>query len=329
MRLSEIVATKARIESLLEPLPKGANDAFSMQNFRLRSPSSIKRRLLDCAADSVLSWLTASNRKKLGFDLTIPHNQIAIGERWAVASSWNKLHQAKRGKLQSVLVQGCHAGDGAVLKWLAKGLPNVSGIELEDLTTIWKTTVPALESEYRSKIDFKQGSVDAVPFPDASFDVVTSEAVYEHVYNLKMAAKEMHRVLRPNGIAYHSIGPLYYTFAGDHCISAYGPQAGYDHLLLSDDEYRKRVADKKFFSAFADPNCSYWAQHDKFSFAKPTEYFEVLKPYFEIEYVTVVICDQSLRFRQTYPDRWQAMLDAGLDEECLCVKAMHIRARRR
>lgn len=329
MRLNEIIATKARIENLLEPLPKGANDAFSMQNFRVQRTSSLKRRVLDSVADGVLSCITNSNRRKLGFELTIPWNQIAIGERWVVASSWKKLHKAKRSSLKSVLVQGCHAGDGAVLKWLGEGLPIVSGIELEDLSAIWKTTIPALEAAYQAKIDFKQGSVDAVPFPDASFDVVTSEAVYEHVYNLKMAAKEMHRVLRPDGIAYHSIGPLYYTFAGDHCISAYGPQAGYDHLLLSDVEYRKRVADKKFFSTFVDPNCSYWAMHDKFSFAQPQEYFEVFKPYFEIEDVTVVICDESLRFRQNYPDRWRMLLDAGLDEQCLCVKAMHVRARRR
>jgi len=41
-----------------------------------------------------------------------------------------------------------------------------------------------------------------IPFPDDSFDVVYSFHVLEHVENLVSLLQEVHRVLKPNGVAY-------------------------------------------------------------------------------------------------------------------------------
>jgi SAM-dependent methyltransferase len=48
-------------------------------------------------------------------------------------------------------------------------------------------------------VTFGPGEANALPFPDASFDVVTSTQVYEYVTDLAGALAEVHRVLRPGG----------------------------------------------------------------------------------------------------------------------------------
>jgi SAM-dependent methyltransferase len=42
-----------------------------------------------------------------------------------------------------------------------------------------------------------------IPFPDNMFDVVVSEQVFEHVMDYDKAVSEIHRVLKPGGVAIH------------------------------------------------------------------------------------------------------------------------------
>jgi len=48
-------------------------------------------------------------------------------------------------------------------------------------------------------IDYREGVGEALPWPDASFDVVTCVDVLEHVDDLDMVLSEAARVLRPGG----------------------------------------------------------------------------------------------------------------------------------
>lgn len=47
---------------------------------------------------------------------------------------------------------------------------------------------------------FRVGSAENIPFPDKSFDVVTLLEVIEHVKNPESALKEIHRVLKDDGL---------------------------------------------------------------------------------------------------------------------------------
>ena len=48
-------------------------------------------------------------------------------------------------------------------------------------------------------VDFQAGEATALPYPDGSFDAVTSTQVYEYVADMSTALAEAHRVLRPGG----------------------------------------------------------------------------------------------------------------------------------
>jgi SAM-dependent methyltransferase len=62
-------------------------------------------------------------------------------------------------------------------------------------------------SEYRHARVWQVSEYDGhhIPFPDASFDVVFSSNVFEHMAHVSAFQREVLRVLRPGGIAVHSM----------------------------------------------------------------------------------------------------------------------------
>lgn len=50
-------------------------------------------------------------------------------------------------------------------------------------------------------VDFQPGDVERLPFPDASFDLIVCQAAFKNFLHPVAALDEMHRVLRPQGLA--------------------------------------------------------------------------------------------------------------------------------
>ncbi len=66
-----------------------------------------------------------------------------------------------------------------------------------------------------SDLDLRVMDACHLEFPDNHFDYVFSRAVFEHIYDVPLACKELHRVLKPGGIA--DIRPhLYPSLSGGH-----------------------------------------------------------------------------------------------------------------
>ena len=57
-------------------------------------------------------------------------------------------------------------------------------------------------SQLEHRIFLQQASVSALPFRDASFDVVISNSLIHHLPHPPIAFPEMHRVLRPGGVMF-------------------------------------------------------------------------------------------------------------------------------
>src|SRR5215472_4951774 len=83
------------------------------------------------------------------------------------------------------------SADGTQLSILGDSCKSIRGI---DIVLPPHPAVPVIEYDGRS-----------IPFRDASFDLVFSSNVMEHVQDEHALHREMHRVLRPNGRCLHVV----------------------------------------------------------------------------------------------------------------------------
>ena len=102
-----------------------------------------------------------------------------------------------------VLILACYIGGEDVQFWLRRGVAALDGVDVYDLTATWQAVTPVLAARWGRSLCFQQASVEQLPFVDESFDLIFSDAVMEHLRNLRAAAREMARVLKPgrNGTA--------------------------------------------------------------------------------------------------------------------------------
>lgn len=122
---------------------------------------------------------------------------LTLGQSWRLRRMTVDHALIKSG--DSVLDVGCGTGDVTLLAKIRAGKDGkVYGID----------PAPEMIAVARSKaarkgldIDFRIGVIEALPFPDASLDVVTSSLMIHHLPDdLKMRGlAEIYRVLKPGG----------------------------------------------------------------------------------------------------------------------------------
>lgn len=92
-----------------------------------------------------------------------------------------------------LLEAGC--GSGRFVYWLNEKGYDIEGLEISE------DTVATLHRIY-PQLKITQGDVRKLPYPDNSFDGILSLGVIEHVIEgMSVPIQEMHRVLKPGGIA--------------------------------------------------------------------------------------------------------------------------------
>src|SRR3954464_7299440 len=94
---------------------------------------------------------------------------------------------------KKVLDTGCGLGYGAA--YMAKYAAEITGIDYD------AEVIANNNKEYAAvqNLNFVQGSIPPLPFPDNSFDVVTSFQFIEHIHGRKEFTKECLRVVKPGG----------------------------------------------------------------------------------------------------------------------------------
>jgi ubiquinone/menaquinone biosynthesis C-methylase UbiE len=107
------------------------------------------------------------------------------------------LNLTERGKSsQRVLEIGF--GSGAVLFSFDTSC-ELHGIEISR-SAVDRATKKAQTHGYK-KFDFKLSTNDLLPYPDDFFDIILASHVIEHVENDTRLLSEIHRILKPNGVA--------------------------------------------------------------------------------------------------------------------------------
>ena len=135
----------------------------------------------------------------------------ALFEYYRSAKVFKVLEQAGVAVGGSILDAGC--GGGGMPLSFAEEARQVVGI---DLAPRFGDAGHRLAAERGFKnLHFARADGQALPFPDASFDMVLSHAVIEHVADAALYMRELARVLKPGGTMYLSTAP-YLSFAGAH-----------------------------------------------------------------------------------------------------------------
>jgi len=98
---------------------------------------------------------------------------------------------------KSLLDLGCGMG-GAAVRFAKVGYQRVAGLDVSDANLAVARRL-AERYDLGDRCDFAPGVAERLPWPDASFDVVTVIDLLHHVENDRAAA-EIHRVLKPGGL---------------------------------------------------------------------------------------------------------------------------------
>jgi 2-polyprenyl-6-hydroxyphenyl methylase / 3-demethylubiquinone-9 3-methyltransferase len=128
-----------------------------------------------------------------------------LGSRWydaddtpiallrAEARHRNPWLAALLGEPRDVLDLGC--GGGLLANYLAERGHRVTGIDTtaENLAVAWA-------HDHTGTVRYERGDACALPYPDASFDVVCAMDLLEHVEQPQQLIGEAARVLRPGGL---------------------------------------------------------------------------------------------------------------------------------
>lgn len=141
-------------------------------------------------------------------------------------------------------------GPGYLAVELARRGYSVTGVEIsEDFVAIAKRNA----REAGVHVDYMQGNASALPLPDDSFSFIICSAAFKNFSAPLQALQEMHRVLKPNGIALIlDMNHEATTEEMDQQIDKYGLK-GFDRwfVRLSFTTFLKKGAyTKKDFEAF-------------------------------------------------------------------------------
>ncbi|HMJ36841.1 MAG TPA: class I SAM-dependent methyltransferase [Baekduia sp.] len=127
-----------------------------------------------------------------------------------------KLRKALDGRLRS-FERGLELGAGTgyfSLNLLQAGV--ITDATCTDISPGMVDTLAANAQRLGLDVDARVADAEALPFDDESFDLVLGHAVLHHLPDLDQAWREIHRVLRPGGVAVFAGEPSHY---GDRIAS--------------------------------------------------------------------------------------------------------------
>jgi SAM-dependent methyltransferase len=240
--------------------------------------TSIRERLRD-AVDAVIRrpLYKVVYRKKFAnlsykIDLVLPEKGMSTLARRQWVNQYIKIRDSR------ILVIGCGtAWDfGSYLQFKPR---EIVGIDLYNFGRGWQQVQNyIIQAKLPTKVTFHQGDIaqlDKTLFGE--FDIICSDAVFEHCQSLESVLKSMYSLLRSEGIMYASYGPLWYCWGGDHFSGRDLLEHGYNHLLLDFTSYQYYYRNHLQDEAYELQNGGRYIGLDLFSKLSSQEYFDLYK----------------------------------------------------
>lgn len=199
----------------------------------------------------------------------------------------------------------------------------VLGVGNADELALWRREEPrtlvAVDLFARARwrehpgVAFARMDARRLAFADASFDIVTSTALLEHVDGVDDAVSEMARVVRPGGVVFANFGPLYYTYGGAHYLG------GFEHLWMSDEEFATYLERRSI--PYERDEALFYLRHRLFSRWTYRQYLDCFRRYFDVDHATLHVSPRALAFARTHPELWRALTERFAEEDLLTFAA--------
>lgn len=226
-----------------------------------------------------------------------------------------------------VLLLGCGKGE-EVRTWLEWNPRKIKAIDYFDYSKEWANVSSTFTEHWKGKISFQHIDILSDHFHlNDSFDIISSDAVLEHITDLRKALSRLSTLLTSSGVLYAGFGPLYYTFGGDHYSGWDKLENGFHHLVLEKKEYVEYLAQRHNDNKNFDDRT--FIYNGLFNRLKADEYIDIIKDYFQCIDLRIGISAHAMKFRKLFPLKWKSIIDMyNLREIDLLAKCIFIVARR-
>ena len=243
-------------------------------------------------------------------DYTIPAKGLSTLKRFKILNDFKKIEGLR------VLNIGC--GNGFTYHHLFKFKPkSIYGIDVLNYSNAWND-VNEYVHKHNIKTEVKFEMLDIIDLdPSLKFDLIISEAVFEHCKDFKTVAKVLFNSLNKGGVLYSSYGgPLWYTWGGDHFSGRDKIENGYNHLLLNKDDYQnyfnKNVGSLEY-ELNEGGGGGILVENDLFSKLSGNEYMEMFHKEGFVSLKTIVELDPvALKVIKSNPDLKKKLINLNL-----------------
>jgi ubiquinone/menaquinone biosynthesis C-methylase UbiE len=179
-----------------------------------------KRKPLECGVFRDIETAEKYDKEAAGWMRMVSKSFVSAARKWGVTDG-------------QVLDVG--TGTGSLAVEFARGMPGVKvvGLDLSDVA-LQLARHNAQESGMSSRVSFKKGDAEDMPFEDNAFDVVISSNTLHLVGNPVRMLDEVCRVLEPKGMFFISdLRRSWLGFFAEHIAASYTPQEVEDMLSQS------------------------------------------------------------------------------------------------